>query len=104
MAEVAQALLRIEDLTVALPPWADRAEAVTELSLTLERGEILCLVGESGSGKSVAARAIMRLLPEPHVRAVAGRIHFEGEDLLVASAARMRQIRGGRIAMIFQEP
>src|SRR4051812_32877916 len=104
MTEAAQAPLRIEDLTVALPPWADRPEAVAELSLTLVRGEILCLVGESGSGKSVAARAIMRLLPEPHVRAVAGRIHFEGEDLLLASAARMRQVRGGRIAMIFQEP
>jgi peptide/nickel transport system ATP-binding protein len=102
--EAAPALLRIEDLAVALPPWADRPEAVSEFSLTLGRGEILCLVGESGSGKSVAARAIMRLLPEPHVRAVRGRILFDGEDLLAASAARMRQVRGGRIAMIFQEP
>lgn len=104
MADEAQTLLRIEDLTVALPPWADRPHAVAELSLTLHRDEILCVVGESGSGKSVTARSIMRLLPEPHVKAVSGRIVLEGEDLLQASGARMRQIRGSRIAMIFQEP
>src|SRR5215210_5956622 len=104
MAEVGAALLRIEDLTVALPPWADRPHAVEGLWLTIHSNEILCVVGESGSGKSVSARAIMRLLPEAHVRPVGGRILFEGENLLEASDARMRQVRGQRIAMIFQEP
>jgi len=104
MAEVGAPLLRIEDLTVALPSWADRPHAVEDLSLTIYPDEILCVVGESGSGKSVTARAILRLLPEPHVRPVGGRILFEGENLLQATQARMRQVRGGRIAMIFQEP
>ena len=97
-------LLEIDGLTVALPAWADRAHAVRNLSLALEPNEILCVVGESGSGKSVTARSVMRLLPEPQLRPVSGRVLFEGEDLLRASAARMREIRGGRIAMIFQEP
>ncbi len=99
-----QELLEIDGLTVALPAWADRPHAVRDLSLRLGRNEILCVVGESGSGKSVMARSVMRLLPEPQLRAVAGRILFEGEDLLRASPGRMREIRGGRIAMIFQEP
>jgi peptide/nickel transport system ATP-binding protein len=104
MPEEAQALLELDGLTVALPAWADRPHAVADVSLGLGRDEILCVVGESGSGKSVMARSIMGLLPQPHVRPVAGRILFEGEDLLKASPARMRQIRGSRIAMIFQEP
>jgi len=75
-------VLTIEELTVALPAWADRPLAVGELSLHLHRNEVLCVVGESGSGKSVLARAIMGLLPAPHVRATGGRIVFDGEDLL----------------------
>jgi len=55
--------LEVNDLTVALPPGADRAEAVSRVSFSVERGEIMCLVGESGSGKSVIAQAIMGLLP-----------------------------------------
>jgi peptide/nickel transport system ATP-binding protein len=98
------ALLSIQDLSVALPLWADRERAVSELSLELRRNEIVCVVGESGSGKSVLARAIMGLLPAPHVRVTGGRVLFEGEDLLRAGPERMRAIRGARIAMIFQEP
>jgi peptide/nickel transport system ATP-binding protein len=101
---VSEIALAIEGLTVALPAWADRPHAVEEVSLALARDEILCVVGESGSGKSVMARSVLRLLPEPRVRPVAGRICFEGEDLLEAPPSRMRQVRGGRIAMIFQEP
>jgi peptide/nickel transport system ATP-binding protein len=104
MRSVSDVVLAIEGLTVALPPGADRPHAVEEVDLELRRDEILCVVGESGSGKSVMARSILRLLPEPRVRPVAGRILFEGGDLLEASPARMRQVRGGRIAMIFQEP
>jgi peptide/nickel transport system ATP-binding protein len=97
-------VLTIEGLTVALPAWADRRYAVEGVSLALSLNEILCVVGESGSGKSVMARAVMRLLPEPRLRPVAGRIVFEGEDLLAAPEKRLREVRGGRIAMIFQEP
>ena len=98
------ALLVVQDLSVALPAWADRANAVTGLSLELQRNEILCVVGESGSGKSVLARSIMGLLPAPHVRVTAGRVAFDGENLLEAAPGRLRAIRGARIAMIFQEP
>ena len=101
---MSSAILEIQDLVVDLPEGADRPHAVSGVSLTLERNEILCLVGESGSGKSVTARAIMGLLPGPHVRASAGRILFRGEDLLKAPHSRLRALRGSEISMIFQEP
>ena len=100
----ARPLIALEALTVALPAWAERERAVSDVSLELARNEILCVVGGSGSGKSVMARAIMGLLPMPDVRVTGGRILFDGEDLLRAGAARMRAIRGQQIAMIFQEP
>ncbi|HTR86541.1 MAG TPA: ATP-binding cassette domain-containing protein, partial [Reyranella sp.] len=99
-----QVLLDIRHLAVDLPPWADRSQAVSDISLSLRRGEILCVVGESGSGKSVMARAIMGLLPAPHVRASAGEILLQGEDLLKASPARLRDVRSKGVSMIFQEP
>ena len=101
---MSETILDIERLTVDLPSWADRPQAVTDVSLALRRNEILCVVGESGSGKSVMARAIMGLLPSPHLRASAGRVLLDGEDLLKADPARMRAIRCRRISMIFQEP
>ena len=95
--------VRIENLTVALPKGADRAEALTDVSLDLHRGEILCVVGESGSGKSMLANAIMGLLPEG-VAAKQGRIHLGETDLLALTEAQLRDLRGRRMAMIFQEP
>jgi len=100
----AQALLAIERLTVDLPPWADRPLAVDDVSLVLRHDEILCVVGESGSGKSMMARAILGLFPSRHVKPSAGRILYRGEDLLATAPARLRELRGSRIAMIFQEP
>src|SRR5512142_2737020 len=97
-------LLSIRSLRVDLPPGADRPHAVDDVTLTLAQDEILCVVGESGSGKSVMARAVMGLLPVPRVRVGAGEIVFGGEDLTRASEARMREIRGKDVAMIFQEP
>lgn len=97
-------VLDIQNLTVDLPAAADRVHAVANVSLALRRNEILCVVGESGSGKSITARAVMGLLPAPHVRASGGRIMFEGEDLLQVTPDRMRQVRGAKISMIFQEP
>jgi peptide/nickel transport system ATP-binding protein len=97
-------LLAIENLRVSLPAQADRAFAVDDVTLSLARNEILCVVGESGSGKSVLSRAVLGLFPSRHVQPKGGRILLEGEDLLAASAERMRAVRGNRISMIFQEP
>ena len=101
MSDVA---LGIEDLTVELPSWSDRKHAVGGVSLEIRRNEILCVVGESGSGKSVMAKSILRLLPAPHVRVTGGRIVFDGKDLLSLPNEEIRAVRGGRIAMVFQEP
>ncbi len=101
---MSQPVLTIDGLTVALPVWSDRKHAVSSVSLTIGKQEIVCVVGESGSGKSIMGKAILGLLPKPHVRATGGRILFEGRDLLQLAEGDMRRLRGGRIAMIFQEP
>ncbi|MGI9335688.1 MAG: ABC transporter ATP-binding protein [Gammaproteobacteria bacterium] len=97
-------VLTIDGLTVALPSWSDRDLAVDNVSLGVDRNEILCVVGESGSGKSVMAKSVLGLLPAPQVRVTGGRIEFEGQNLLEASDEAMREVRGGRISMVFQEP
>ncbi|WP_119165085.1 ABC transporter ATP-binding protein [Algihabitans albus] len=97
-------LLQVERLSISLPAGAERPLAVEEITFDLARNEILCVVGESGSGKSMSANAIMGLLPRPHVRPVAGAIRFEGRDLLQLNEAQLRDLRGSRIGMIFQEP
>lgn len=74
------------------------------MDLNLRHGETLGLVGESGCGKSVTALSIMRLVPSPPGEIVAGRILFEGVDLLTLSESEMRRVRGNDISMIFQEP
>ncbi len=97
-------VLQINDLTVRLPAGADRENAIEDISLSVQPGEILCLVGESGSGKSVTAHAVMGLLPRKQLVAVAGNVLLQGEDLLKASPERLRDLRGVGMAMIFQEP
>ncbi len=96
--------LRVERLSVSLPRGGDRPLAVRDVSFEVARGEVVCLVGESGSGKSVTAAAVMGLLPEGQLRIAAGGVWLEGEDLRGASRARLRQLRGSRMSMIFQEP
>ncbi|MDX2205688.1 MAG: ABC transporter ATP-binding protein [Hyphomicrobiaceae bacterium] len=96
-------LLGLRSVSVRLPPNADRPYALENVSLSLGRNEILCVVGESGSGKSMAASAVMQLLPA-NVTIDAGEILLEGRNLCAFSDAEMRQVRGARIAMIFQEP
>jgi len=96
-------VLDIRGLTVSLPAGAERELAVTNASLTVAPGEMVCLVGESGSGKSVIAQAVMGLLPTT-LRASGGHILLEGEDVLAASEARLRELRCTRMSMIFQEP
>src|SRR6185312_507132 len=80
-------------------------EAVQHASFTLDRGETLALVGESGSGKSVTALSILQLLPYPSARHTPdSSIRFAGEELVGGAPARLREMRGNRIAMVFQEP
>jgi microcin C transport system ATP-binding protein len=97
-------LLAVENLHVEFGEGEAAVKAVRGVSFHLDKGETLALVGESGSGKSVSALSILRLLPYPHARHKAGKIIFDGEDLLTASEDRLLETRGGRIAMIFQEP
>jgi peptide/nickel transport system ATP-binding protein len=96
-------ILSIERLRIGLPEGADRAYAVDDVNLDLQKGEVLCVVGESGSGKSMSANATMGLLP-PAVKPAAGRIMFEGRDLLALSEREMRALRSRKIGMIFQDP
>ena len=97
-------LLDIKNLTIALPEGSERSYAVMDVNLDLRPGETVCVVGESGSGKSLTARAVMGLLPEPHVNVEKGEIDFNGEDLTKVDYERLREIRGSEISMIFQEP
>src|SRR4051812_6524825 len=85
-------VLDVRGLTVSLPPHADRAHAVSDVSFTVAPGEIVCLVGESGSGKSVIAHTIMGLLPKA-LAATAGEILVAGENVLAVSEARLRALR-----------
>lgn len=98
-----QLLLRVDQLTVALPQGSDRPYAVKDISFDLRAGEILCIVGESGSGKSISANAIMGLLPT-YLKPQAGRILFKGQDLLQRKEEELLAMRGKDIGMVFQEP
>ncbi len=95
------ALLEVEDLTIGYNTKNGYLRAVEGVSFTLEEGQSLGFVGESGCGKTTMGMALMRLLP-PNGSITRGRIIFEGEDLLEMSERKMRQIRWGKIAMIFQ--
>jgi peptide/nickel transport system ATP-binding protein len=95
--------LEVERLTITLPRGADRAHAIEDVSLHLDAGEILCVVGESGSGKSVTASAVMGLLA-PGLSIAGGAMRLSGEDLRAKSPEEWRQLRGRRVAMVFQEP
>jgi peptide/nickel transport system ATP-binding protein len=97
-------LLEVEDLHVHFVTTRGVVRAVEGISYKVRPGEVVALVGESGCGKSVSSLAIMRLLARPAGRVVAGRILFQGRNLLELSEDEMREIRGRDIAMIFQEP
>jgi oligopeptide/dipeptide ABC transporter ATP-binding protein len=97
-------LLSVEDLRVHFHTDNGVVRAVDGVSWDVRPGETLGIVGESGSGKSVSAMAIMGLVPSPPARFPSGRIMFRGEDLLSASEARLRALRGKEVSMIFQDP
>ncbi|HEY4170963.1 MAG TPA: ABC transporter ATP-binding protein [Reyranella sp.] len=98
-----QPVLEVRNLTVSLPSGADRVNAVEKVSFTVNPGEIVCLVGESGSGKSVIAFTVMGLLAKA-LKPTSGEILLQGENILAASEARLRELRCTRMSMIFQEP
>ena len=106
MADTAtnQPLLSLRDLRVEFDTRHGRVTALAGISLDVMPGETLGIVGESGCGKSITALAMMGLVPNPPGHVTGGSILFQGEDITRASARRMRKLRGGDIAMIFQEP
>ena len=117
MSEVAQAdgsqraapaqpktVLEVEGLRTYFFVRQGIVKAVDDVSFSLNAGEKLAIVGESGCGKSMTALSILRLVPDPPGRIVAGSVRLDGKDLLKLSEAEMRKVRGNQISMIFQEP
>ncbi|MCC5969145.1 MAG: ABC transporter ATP-binding protein [Pararhodobacter sp.] len=102
--EKTDALMSLRDLKVEFDTRHGRVTALSGISLDVKPGETLGIVGESGCGKSITALAMMGLVPNPPGHVTGGSIHFQGEDITRARARRMRKLRGGEIAMIFQEP
>ncbi|MGE3711039.1 MAG: ABC transporter ATP-binding protein [Hyphomicrobiaceae bacterium] len=104
LAQASPPLLSVRDLAVEFLTDEGPITAVDGVSFDLHEGEILALVGESGCGKSATALALLRLIADPPGRIAGGRVMLHGRDLLQASERELQEIRGNRIAMIFQEP
>ena len=97
-------ILEIENLRVSYHTYAGEVQSVRGVSFDVEKGEAVAIVGESGCGKSITSLSIMGLVETPPGIHAGGEILFEGEDLLKKNEDQMRQIRGNKVAMIFQEP
>ncbi|TKT74967.1 ABC transporter ATP-binding protein [Aquamicrobium sp. LC103] len=97
-------LLSVRDLSVAFMQGGKEVNAVDHVSFDIAKGETVALVGESGSGKSVSALSVLKLLPYPSASHPSGQILFDGKDLLSLDEKALRQVRGNKITMIFQEP
>ncbi len=97
-------LLAIRDLHTEFRTGAGVVRAVDGVSWSVDPGETVAIVGESGSGKSVTALSVLRLIPDPPGRVTAGAVMFGGRDLMTLSPEEMREVRGGEIGMVFQEP
>jgi peptide/nickel transport system ATP-binding protein len=97
-------LLEIKNLKIDFLSGDAGLRAVDDVSLTVDAGETVCLVGESGCGKSVTALSIARLVPAPPARYAGGEILLNGRDVLKLSPAGLREIRGGVVNYVFQEP
>ncbi len=100
---MSEVILQVEDLKTSFFTSAGEVEAVRGVSFTVHKGEILGIVGESGSGKSVTSMSLLRLLADT-ARIKSGRVMFEGTDLAKISMKKLREIRGSKIAMVFQDP
>lgn len=96
-------ILKLENYSVSFNTSKGEVEAVRNINLTVNKGEILCLVGESGCGKTVTCQSVMKLLPK-NSKIKSGRIILDGEDITDYKEAKMRKLRGGRMSMIFQDP
>jgi peptide/nickel transport system ATP-binding protein len=103
-AERKTAVLDVDGLSTVFFTRRGLLRAVDDVSFSLKRGETLAVVGESGCGKSMTALSLLRLVPDPPGRIVAGRVLLDGRDLLRLDEAEMRAVRGNDISMIFQEP
>src|SRR6185437_4845445 len=103
-ARTGETVLDVKNLHTVFFTNSGLFRAVDDVSFTVSRGETLAIVGESGCGKSVTALSVMRLVPDPPGRIVGGSVTLEGTDLLELDEAEMREVRGNRISMIFQEP
>lgn len=97
-------LLKIENLRLYFDTEEGTVKALEDVNLTVNEGEIVGVVGETGSGKSITAMSILRLIPSPPARMLAGKIWFEDQEISSLDEEKMREIRGKKIAMIFQEP
>src|SRR5215212_161189 len=97
-------LLDVSGLNIAFETSRGEVRPVRDVSFSIFPGQTVALVGESGCGKSVTAMSVLRLIPSPPGKVLAGSVHFDGRDLLRLSEREMRSVRGGQIAMIFQEP
>jgi len=99
-----EVVLEVEDLKTVFNTRDGQVHAVNNVDFSLRTGELLGVVGESGSGKSVTMMSLMKLLPSPPAEIVSGRILFEGRDVLEMTDDQLRELRGGDIGFIFQDP
>jgi len=99
-----ETILDIRDLAIHYYTEDGDVAAVNGVNITLEKGDTLGLVGETGAGKTTTAKGILRLIPHPPGKIIAGEVIFEGEDLLQKAEKEMQKIRGDKISMIFQDP
>ncbi|MBV9463543.1 MAG: ABC transporter ATP-binding protein, partial [Verrucomicrobiae bacterium] len=98
------ALLRVENLRISFHDEFQEVKAVDDITFEIQDGRSMAIVGESGSGKSVTALSLSKLVPSPPASYLGGKILFQGRDVLTLGEKELRQIRGGKIAYIFQEP
>jgi peptide/nickel transport system ATP-binding protein len=99
-----QDFLKVEDLEVIYTSGGKIVQAVNHVSFSMKEGETLALVGETGAGKTTIAKSILRILPDPPAKMINGHVWLEGTDLTAHKEEEMLKIRGGKIAMIFQDP